>query len=156
MCVSAVALLFLVAGSPEESQQRLDAAREHVQKGRIAEALEVYQELTAAGVAPAATAIGFSRALTAVGRLQAATRRLDAAVEASGNDPELLAHLARAQFEQGRFRLAEKTAARALSGDDQQPLARLVVADVLTETGRLDEANDAYRWFVRFLQSRTT
>ena len=43
-----------------------------------------------------------------------------------------------------------QTAERVLKLDGQHPLAHLVLAEAITETGRLDEALENYVWFVQF------
>ncbi|HUG93011.1 MAG TPA: tetratricopeptide repeat protein, partial [Planctomycetaceae bacterium] len=131
----------------------LAAAREHLQKGRYAEALEAYgtlAESAAAGAERAQAAVGISRAHEAEGRWKDATDVIVAAVRDLPDEPLVHARLAELHFLQGRYAEAEQSAIRAIELDDKQPLARLVLADVYTETGRLKEANAAYRWFVRF------
>jgi len=149
MCGWLLTLLLVAAPAVAESQ-RLQTAREHVQKGRFDEALELYDELTRDAVDPARVAIGKSRALLAVGRLGEAAQLLQKAAGDSPDDASLLGRWAGIYFQQGQFDRCEKVARRALLLDSQQPRARLVLADVLAETGRLDEANDGYRWFVGF------
>lgn len=150
MSASTVALLLVMAAPPGVESQQFEAARGHVQQGRVDEALEVYAELAETGADPVATAIGVSRALSATGRLNDATKRLQEAIKAAGDNSTLLAQLAALHARAGEFALAEQSAASALRVDADEPLARLVLADVLRETGRIAEADTAYRWFVRF------
>ncbi len=86
----------------------------------------------------------------AAGRWKDLTETLEAATKDHAENPDLLARLAEAYFLQGRYPEAEKIALRVLKLDGQHPLAHFVLADIQTETGRLDEAIESYVWFVRF------
>ncbi|MBW3542848.1 MAG: tetratricopeptide repeat protein, partial [Planctomycetes bacterium] len=125
-------------------------AREHLQKGRYAEAIEAYDKLAQAGANPVDLSLGKSLAHQAEGRWQEATDLLLAASRAEPRSPLVWARLAEVQFRQGRFDDAAKAVEQALKLDGKQPLARLVQADLYAEAGRIQEANNAYRWFVRY------
>lgn len=127
----------------------LDAAREHLQKGRIAEAIEAYEQLPKT-TEPVKVAIGLSRCYETQGNWKKAAELVAAAIKLAGRNAALHARLAELQFAQGRYGDAEKSAETAIKLDGQQPLAHLVLADVYTETGRIKKAAEGYRWFVRY------
>lgn len=155
LLVFAISLVFAsLASAADADPDPLHDAREHLQKGRYAEALEAFDRLEADGANSARIAVDRSRAYAAEGRYDEAGETLSAAVKVVEADKQaddadvafLLAHLAELQLARGRFGEAEKTVNRALKLDPDQPLARQVLAGVLTETGRIDEANDAWYW----------
>lgn len=127
-----------------------DAARSHLQKGRVDEALDVYEALEKSGENPARIATGRSLCLEARGDWQLATETLVKAAEKNETDPALQARLAQVQLSQGDFDAAAAALERALKLDADQPLARLVQAELFAATGRLKEADEGYRWFIRY------
>eukprot|EP00913_Durusdinium_trenchii_P008989 g8455.t1 len=127
----------------------LDAAREHLQKGRVAEAIEAYEALPKTADA-VKVAIGLSRCYEATGEWQKATEVIAAAIKVSGRNADLHARSAQIQFHRGRYKEAESSAAKAIRYDGQHPLAHLVLADIYNETGRIKKAAEGYRWFVRY------
>lgn len=136
-----------VAVKPESDA--LQQARTHLQKGRLSEAVEAYRRLAVDSPSPEAV-IGLSRAYEGQGEWDKARQSVEAAIPSFPGSAELPARLAEIHFRRGQFAEAEKHCQTALKQDGDNPLARLVQADVLTETGRFDEANEAYRWFVRY------
>ena len=60
------------------------------------------------------------------------------------------AELARLEFERGNYRAARAQVDSALALDGDQPAAHFIAAELDRVAGRLDEANQAYLWFVRF------
>jgi cellulose synthase operon protein C len=133
-----------------EDKPLFDTARKHLQKGRIDEALDVYDALEKAGENGARIAIGRSLCLEARGDWQLATETLVPAAEKDGKNAPLLARLAEVHFSQGDFAAASMAVERALALEPDQPLARLVQADLWGATGKLKEADEGYRWFVRY------
>jgi tetratricopeptide (TPR) repeat protein len=148
--VFAITTVAQAAAAETDQTVRFEAARVHLQKGRVEEALEVYEELSQTKADATKVALGKSRAHEVLGQWKQATTVLEQGVKAVPESALLWARLAEVQFRQGRYEAAEKSIAEALKRDDSQPLARLVQADVFTETGRVKQAGEAYRWFVRY------
>ncbi|RMG40322.1 MAG: tetratricopeptide repeat protein [Planctomycetota bacterium] len=95
------------------------------------------------------------RALRALGRYAQAIGEVSAVLsrsDAIGSHERaaLLAERARLLMETGQLVPAMRDARAAVEHDPEQPLARFVRARVLAETGRIAEAAEAFRWFVRF------
>lgn len=124
--------------------------RVHIQKGRLAEALERLDQLAAGKKDALRIALLRTRCFTQQGNWQKAETTLQTALRTHPQQAELLAWLAEVQYRTGRYSEAEKTAEKAIRIDADQPRARLVLADVYTETGRIDRALAGYRWFVRY------
>lgn len=143
------ALVFDVAGAGAQDAGRFEAAREHFQKGRYDEALEAYSALEKREADPAAIALGRSQCHEARGELRLAAETLAAAAK-DGRDAALQARLAELYFEQGDFERSAAALEKALALEPEQPLARLVQADLWTATGQLKQADEGYRWFVRY------
>ena len=126
------------------------AAQTHLQKGRIEEAREAFEELAEAKADPLRVAVGMSRCAQAEGELGQGATILEAALKAAPKSAELWARLAEVQFQQGQYEASEKSAGKAIELDAELPLPRLVRADVYTQTGRITQADEEYRWFVRY------
>lgn len=133
-----------------EETDPFQTAKMHRQKGRYAEAEEALKKLADKEVDPVRLAIERSLVREAVGTWKELTQGLEAAAKDHADNPDLLARLAEAYFRQGRYEEAEERAEEVLKHDGEHPRARLVLADVCTETGRLDKALENYVWFVRF------
>jgi tetratricopeptide (TPR) repeat protein len=129
---------------------RFETARVHFQRGRIAEALEVYDQLAEQKVDPTRVAIGKSRCLEFQGDWQAATEAVEDAVKLNDADPLLATRLAEICLAQGRFDDATQHLARALELNAQLPQAKLVEADLFAAQGKLKQADDGYHWFVKY------
>lgn len=132
----------------------LEQARIHLQKGRYAEAVEAYEQLTARNADPAAVALGLSRAHAAQGNYDKAAAVIQAALESAADSSGLWARRAELHYQGGEYQEAEAAANRALRINAEEPIARLVRADVYTATGRIKEADEEYRWFVRYYNSK--
>ncbi len=148
-----IVLLLIHLGAPAvpaAGEDPFQPAKVHLQKGRYAEAEAALEQLAEQNADAARLAISLSRVYEATGRWNDLTETLETAAKENAEHPDLLARLAEAYFLQGRYSEAEKTAERSLKLDGQHPLAHLVLADVSTETGRLDDALNDYVWFVRF------
>jgi len=122
----------------------------HIQKGRYAEALEALNELEKKQADAARLALFRSRCYREQGKWKEAEDAVQGAIKAFPRKADLHAGLAWIQFQTGRYEDAEKTAEKAIKYDGNQPLARLVLAEVYTETGRIAKALEGYRWLVRF------
>lgn len=144
-------LLLIASAAAGAEEADLETARNHLQHGRYAEALEDWDELARSSEKHAlAVALGRSRTLEAQGQWTEAIAAIRDALEEKADDPALLARLAELTFHRGEYAAAEEHARAAIKADADQPLARLILADVLTETGRLEEADEAYRWSIRY------
>ncbi|MCA9117325.1 MAG: tetratricopeptide repeat protein, partial [Planctomycetaceae bacterium] len=152
-------ILLLAAGSVtsaaepavKPADEALEAAGEHLGRGRYAEALEAYRALTGlTGEAEIAAARGTARCLVETGQLEEARKILETAIKAHPRSARLRADLALLQLQRGLFEEARKSIEAALQRDADDPLARLAEARLLTETGQLQEAGNAWRWFVRY------
>ena len=128
----------------------LKEAHVHLQKGRVEEALEVYDRLAKSKQGGASVAIGISRARQALGEWKSATDVMLAAVKANPKLAKSWARLAEVQFLQGQYESARMSCDAAIKLDVDQMLARLVLADVFVATGKIREADNSYRWFVRY------
>ncbi|MBS0266951.1 MAG: tetratricopeptide repeat protein, partial [Planctomycetes bacterium] len=141
--------LSLAVSAQAAEDPRFEEARVHFQRGRIPEALELYDKLGEAGLEPGRVAIGKSRCLEFRGEWKEATEVLEQAASAD-DDPALLARLAEIYLAQGRFDVAEQRLKRALELDATLPAVKLIEADLLAAQGKLQQANTAYHWFVRY------
>lgn len=133
-----------------EPQPQLKAAHEHLQHGRIAEALEAYQKLAADKIEPATAAIGIADCQAFEGNLNEAQTTLTKALEQNPKNHQLLSRLAELDFLRGDYPAGQQHAEAALKVEPEWPLAKLVRADCLTEQGKLKEADEDYRWFIRY------
>lgn len=134
----------------EGHAERFAEARIHFQKGRVDEALEVYDALEKDGADAVEIAVGRSRCLESRGELEQATDLLTAAAKKAEKSAVAWARLAELQLAQGAFGPPGESVKVALALDGELPLARLVQADLLAATGKLKEADEGYRWFVRY------
>ena len=133
-----------------EPDPRLKTAREHLQRGRTAEAIEVYEELATAKLEPAIVAMGIAEGHAFEGHLKAAREVLSKAISQQPKSPALLTKLAELDFLQGEYAAGLQRVDDALKIDPEFPLAKLVRGDCLTELGKLKEADEEYRWCVRY------
>jgi tetratricopeptide (TPR) repeat protein len=125
----------------------LAAARSLLHLGRYAEAAERYAAETEHD--PAA-AVGLARCRIAVGKYEEAEQALAAAADRFPKSAALAAELALSAYRRGDHPAAEKRAAAALAIDQSCAPARWVAAELLKYSGRMDEAQQAYRWFVTY------
>jgi len=136
----------------------LKTAYEHKQHGRYEEAREVYAK--AEEKLPQSSANnsdsrwqllkGQIQIDWETGKTKAAFDRLKDGLKQDPKRPALQALAAQLYYETGRYQKSELHVARALVLDADQPLAHLIQAQLLTEAGKIEEANEAYRWFVRY------
>lgn len=142
-------LLLAVAARAAEGDVQLKSAREHYQHGRYDEALEAY-DLAKEKADPASVAIGQSLVYEGQGNLETAAKTLEAATKSAEKHAKLWARLAEVELSRGRYAESAKAVGKALAIDAELPIARLVQADLNTATGKLKEADEQYRWFVRY------
>ena len=140
----------LLVAAQHAVAQDLRSARQHLQRGRYEEAEEAYAKLVESDKQSVAARIGQARSLVALGQLDDALNTLKPADDTLANQAVLLAEQATIRLSQGDLDSAETLAGDAIKQEDENLLARLVRARVLVERGKIDEANDEFRWFVRF------
>lgn len=136
----------------------LKTAREHQQHGRYAEAREVYaqakKQLADSKQKNADHQWQLLRGLTQIdietGQTKSALDRLNEGLKQLPDQADLHALAAKLYYETGDYPSADKHVTKALSFNPDQPLAHLIQAHLLTDSGKIDEANEAYRWFVRY------
>jgi tetratricopeptide (TPR) repeat protein len=147
LCLCLLAGLSAAGEVPAESLEKL---REHRQRGRYEEAVELAETLVAAH--PEADAVRSELLLCRIetGNREEAERGLAAWRQASPKSASAAAFAAELAFEKGDFEAADKAVAEALSRDEDHLRARLVAARLLAARGKLKEADEAYRWFVRY------
>ena len=95
-------------------------------------------------------AIELARCQTATGKREEALRTLAAAAARFDKSADVQAELALAELERGDHEPAGKHAAAALALDKDCVLARWVEAELLRTSGKLDEAQRAYAWFIGY------
>lgn len=120
--------------------------------GRYDEARTAYGKLAARE--PVAAAIGTARCLDAVGETDRAAAVLAAAAKTRPAAAGLLAERARLAFERGDYPAAQRDVDAALSADPDHCGARWIGAELDRVSGRLDEADRGYLWFVRYYNAR--
>jgi tetratricopeptide (TPR) repeat protein len=138
-------LIVTATGSAEAAagEESADAWR-LLRKGKYAEAREIFECLASDD---AKAVQGLSQTLAAVGRYDEAIRLLAAAAGASA---DLHAELAGLALAGGDYLIADTHAEIAIALERNHLLARWVRAELRRLSGQLDEANEAYRWFVRY------
>ncbi|MEK6261803.1 MAG: tetratricopeptide repeat protein [Planctomycetota bacterium] len=158
-CVIGLVVLgwFAPINAADSPKERLAVAREHFQKGRYGEALEILDSL-AKDVAKDLDAVELAKArceaLLAQGERDTAERILNEAIKAHEDAAELHGLLAMIHFERGRYDAADASVAQALKLDSNQLQARLIQAHLWTERGEIAKADTGYRWFVRYYNSQ--
>jgi len=139
------------AESNAPAAQALKIARQHFQKGRIAEAIDAYEKAAAVKQAdPIAIAIGISDCHLFEGRSKESLTILSDSIKQNPNSPALFTKLAELLYLKGDYSTARQRVEEALKLDPEWPLAHLVHADCLTELGQLKAADEEYRWCVRY------
>ena len=145
--IAAICLLGVlsVPAVAAEAEDDLAKARNLLLGGKYAEAAEIYGPLAEKND-PAAV-LGLARCLCAEGKLDQAVKRLS---DAAGDHAGLNAELARLAFSRGDTKECQARADRAVSLDSNQLLARWILAELHRTAGRLEEAEDGYRWLIDF------
>jgi tetratricopeptide (TPR) repeat protein len=127
----------------------LKEARQLWLRGNYAEAREMYGDLVKAGKDKTAAVIGLSKAHQSEGDYDKALRVVEDGLKQQGNDPGLLARRGEVLYLRGRWSEAEKAAQAAIDAQDANYLGRWVQAQVLRDRGETDEADKAFRWFIK-------
>jgi len=145
------------AATTEESSASaspLIAATEHRLRGRYDEALEAYEIVLGQSDLAEADRIsvwlGQSRIYEETGRWEDAEETITSALAAQPKSAALLARHGELCLLRGRYAEARKLAEAGIAQDSQHVHSRLVLANGLAETGELDEAAKAYRWFTQY------
>ena len=136
-----------------KQQRQLDAAHEHLAKGRYAEAMESFSALLNDSATGIPAALGLGRVHRAEGRLDEAQALLEKTIAEQSDTAltiDVQAALADLLAYRGEYQTARKLAEKIIEQDANHVLARFVVAVCMTETGDIDRAGMAWRWFVRF------
>ena len=131
----------------------LQAAHEHLNKGRYAEAKEAFTDLAKKPVLNIDATVGLSQTLRAEGQLDEAATKLRDAIKAAGDKSDATnarAELADLLAYRGDYVAAKELAESVLETQTDNVVARFVLAKCLTETGDIDRAGMAWRWFIRF------
>ncbi len=143
--------VLLVAVPARPGAAATDPARTLLLTGHDDEARRAYEQR--ATTDPIGAAIGVARCREAVGGADEALRGLTAAA-AKRPAPALDAEIARLLFARGRHAEAQRHVDAALAADAEQPLAHYLLAELHRVAGRLDEANEAYVWFIRLYNAQ--
>lgn len=146
-CLFCTWLLVLPATS-RAADDALTAARQLWQRGKYAEAAEAYEALQTKQ--PVEAAIGVAQCQLSQGEVDTARQTLEQALKQSPENAPLAAHLAQVHFDTGQYAEADRLIAVALKTQPNQLLARWLQAERQRITGKLDEADQAYHWFVDF------
>lgn len=144
--------------SSQSIDQLLKTAYEHRQHGRYAEATEVYdaaeKQLTDSSQKNPKQhwqlVQGRIQIDLSTGETAKALSRIKPVLKQKPARAESHALAAKIYYETGDYDNADMHVSRALALNSDEPLARLIHAHLLTDSGKIDEANEAYRWFVRF------
>jgi tetratricopeptide (TPR) repeat protein len=141
---------------PKKSSGPLAEARQRLLRGNYAEAREAFQKAAEADpkLTPPAMA-GVAESYRLVGEYDRAVETLTEALKRVPNNPTLHAARGDLLYHLGRWDDAEKDADAALARADGQLLARLTKARVLRDRGKLKEADNAFRWVVRYYTKRS-
>lgn len=139
------------AFAADEPPTALLEATEHLRKGRYDEAIETFTDLVEGGSPPSVEAsIGLAETRMARGEWDAAEQVLATAADQHPDSPQVHGWLAELHFQRGRHDAAAKSAERALQLRPEELRAKLVLARLKIETGKIAEAIDDFRWFVRY------
>ncbi len=155
--------LFLGAGSVSRAEEvpateqplgPLATANEHRLRGQYEEAAEAYEGLLKtpdlSDADRIAVWLGQSRVQEETGRWEDAEETITAALTVQPKSPALLARQAELCFLRGRYAQARELAQAGVDQDSQHVHSRLILANALAELGQLDEAAQAYRWFIQY------
>jgi Tfp pilus assembly protein PilF len=143
--LAAAALAARGAWGAEAGLARADSLR---WVGRWEEARAAYAAAPAGRAAEAA--VGIARCLAAVGNADQAIETLSAAASKHPDTAAIPAELAALELERGDYDAAQKHVDRALALDESQCAARYLAAELDRVKGSTAEANEAYRWLVRY------
>ncbi len=116
--------------------------------GKYEEAERAFREL--AGDHPVMAAIGVSHCQQATGKRVEALATLLAAHKSHEQASDLEAEMALLHFEAGDYEQASGRVASVLAADSESLAARWLSAELDRVSGRLDEANQKYEWFIDY------
>ena len=153
MCRWLMLMLFVVAldeGLRAEDAPGLEGARGHLQKGRYEEAAEAFEKLISSKPKDSGAALGLSRLHEMRGSWESAAELLTETRKSFPKDAGLRARMGELELLRGRYAVAAAHATAALKLDGDEPVAHWVRAEVFRNTGKLKEADQEYRWFVRY------
>lgn len=114
--------------------------------GRYAEVIEKLGEQPTS----AAEVLLSVQCLDAQGKRDAALAQAEAFLKDGATNADLLAEIARLQFERGELEKSTEAVKRTLELDDDQTLARWLSAELARSRGDLDEALAGYEWFIDY------
>ena len=127
--------------------------RKRLLHGNYEEARTGYED--AAKADPGRAAVGVSQTFRAVGEYEKALATLTAVVKDHPKHADLLAARADLLYALGRWDDADKDITAALAANDAQLFARWTKARILRDRGQLDDADQAFRWVVRYYTARS-
>ncbi|MFO0936960.1 MAG: tetratricopeptide repeat protein [Gemmataceae bacterium] len=133
----------------------LGEARERLNKGNYAEARAKYESLLKDEKTKVPAAIGLARGWRFEGEYDKALEVLSKAIGETPDHPDLLAERADLRFDRGQWDEAKADAQAAMKRRDDHFLARWTLARLARDSGDLDEADRAMRWFVRTYSQRS-
>jgi len=133
--------------APAAEETPLQLADRLALTGRYAEAVKHYQELPEQSPA---SLLGLARVWRETGKIAEAYALLTEGAAAHDQSADLPGELARLAFEKGDYAAAQTHVAEALALDDNQLTARYCAAELHRTAGRIDEAEEAYRWFLGY------
>ena len=146
--LAAACALVLAVATCSAAQPPLEEARRLLMRGSYAEAGEAYAALLS--TEPVSASLGKARVLVTTGEYESALDLLAAAAKSHANSADVRAELAQIEFARGNYDAAQGHVDAALSLDAEQVIARWTSAELHRTSGRLDEANHAYRWFIDY------
>ncbi|HLW68713.1 MAG TPA: tetratricopeptide repeat protein [Gemmataceae bacterium] len=152
---SAIVLLLALPASLPAQDATLQEARARWLHGNYEEARAAYAELAKADNAKPAVFVGWSRAFQSQGEYDKALEIVEKALKDRPDNEELLARNAELLYLRGRWDEAEAAADAAIKKKSEQFLARWIKARVLNDRGKLEDADQAFRWFVRTYSARS-
>lgn len=144
----------VVALAPGPESKELDKARQLWQGGRYAEAQEAYEAFEKQAkddLAPALRVrltLGQADCLASQGEYGKAIDLLARRAESQPKEAGLWAKLADLKLTRGDWTGAEEASRKALEADADHLLGRWVAARLLEVQGKVDEAVNAWKWFV--------
>ncbi len=145
ICVSVGTLL---ETRPTVADDMVAGARQLWLKGKYAEAQEAFEGLKADH--PVEAAVGVAHCQISQGQLTEARETIAAARKQSPDDTALVGLLAQLNVDAGKYTVADELIAAVLKTKPDDLLARWLQAERLRMTGKLDEADKAYHWFVDY------
>lgn len=152
------ALVLLIAGLTQtwaDEPGGIEEARQLLQNGRYAEALEAYDQAAKAPgerspIDRARIALGRAECMASEGEIEQAIETLQTAIKDQPQNPDLHARLGELRFNQGDWKAAEAAAEAALKSNADHLAARWLQSRLLEARGDLDLALDSWKWFIDY------